>query len=119
MVPFPFSRFGQRSLWAAVFALLAASGPALSAQNSPSAADGYNPNVTGTVNTMALQPDGKIIVGGNFTAFSPNGATTPVTRNYLARLNVDGSVDTTFDPEPNGQILAVVRQPNGQILIGG
>ena len=119
MVNFPFSRFGQRSLWAALFALLAASGPVLSAQNSPSAADGYNPNVTGTVDALVLQPDGKIIVGGNFTAFAPNGATTPTVRNFLARLNVDGSVDSTFDPEPNGEVLAIARQPNGQILIGG
>src|SRR5882724_6949641 len=39
---------------------------------------------------IALQPDGKLLVGGQFTSF--NG----VPRNQIARLNVDGSVDTNF-----------------------
>ena len=48
---------------------------------------------------VVLQPDGKIIIGGNFTAF--NG----FNRHHIARLNTDGSVDTTFNPGPGGQRL--------------
>jgi uncharacterized delta-60 repeat protein len=36
------------------------------------------------------QPDGKILVGGNFTSFDSN------TRNRLVRLNSDGTEDTAF-----------------------
>jgi uncharacterized delta-60 repeat protein len=42
--------------------------------------------------SIVIQPNGKIIVGGNFTTF--NG----VTRNRIAKLNSDGTLDTTFDP---------------------
>lgn len=45
----------------------------------------------GFVRRVAIQNDGKILVGGNFTEY--NGL--PVS-NYIARLNVDGSVDNTF-----------------------
>lgn len=44
-----------------------------------------------TVYSIAIQNDGKILVGGYFTEY--NGL--PVS-NYIARLNVDGSVDNTF-----------------------
>jgi uncharacterized delta-60 repeat protein len=42
------------------------------------------------VYSLALQPDGKVILGGGFTAI--NG----VTRYRIARLNADGSVDPVF-----------------------
>src|SRR5437773_2420241 len=44
------------------------------------------------VKAVALQPDGKIIIGGDFA--SVRGAP----RNRIARLNPDGTADTTFDP---------------------
>ena len=44
-----------------------------------------------SVNALAIQPDGRILVGGNFTQF--NG-TTGV--NCIARLNANGSLDTAF-----------------------
>jgi len=54
------------------------------------AADSFQPNINGFVSTVAVQPDGKILFGGNFS--SVNG----VARSYLARLNSDGSLDPTF-----------------------
>jgi uncharacterized delta-60 repeat protein len=67
------------------------------------------------VETIALQSDGKIIIGGEFTTF--NG--TPRTR--IARLNSDGSLDTTFDPGTGatGSVLATAVQADGKIIIGG
>ena len=65
---------------------------------------------------MALQADGKILVGGDFTIFG-NGATTP--RADLARLNADGSLDASFDPGANGFVNALAVQPDGKILAGG
>jgi uncharacterized delta-60 repeat protein len=121
MVILPFFRHSRRRLWGAALALVTASGTALFGQSgTPSANDGFNPNVTGTVNVVALQPDGKILVGGTFTAFQPNGAGQPTPNcNNLARLNADGTVDNYFKPEPNGQVLAICLQPDGKILVGG
>lgn len=71
---------------------------------------------TGTpVLDLALQPDGKIIAVGDFTAM--NGTA----RNRIARLNADGSLDTSFDPGTgaDGRIYAVLLQPDGKIVVGG
>ena len=64
---------------------------------------------------MALQPDGKILIGGMFTSY--NG--TPC--NHLARLNSDGSFDNTFSigTGPNDKVSAIAVQPDGKILVGG
>ena len=79
----------------------------------------------GSVNVIKLQPDGKILIGGQFTevhGFSASG---------LARLNADGTVDTTFNPPDfysltqgsspifGGNIFAIALQPDGKILVGG
>src|SRR5262245_54504349 len=50
---------------------------------------GNGPDIPGTV-ALALQPDGKILVGGPFTLF--NG----YQREHICRLNPDGSVDLSF-----------------------
>ncbi|HWA08646.1 MAG TPA: putative Ig domain-containing protein [Opitutaceae bacterium] len=100
--------------------LLAFSPLALRAQTgTPSAADGFDPNVNGIVYALAMQPDGKVLVAGKFSAFQPNGAGTGTTRNNLARLNPDGSLDPTFNPNVNNQINVIVLQPDGKIVIGG
>jgi uncharacterized delta-60 repeat protein len=67
------------------------------------------------VYSAAIQSDGKIIVGGNFTTF--NGTT----RNYIARLNTDGSLDTSFDPGIgfNNFVNSIVIQADGKIVVGG
>jgi hypothetical protein len=51
-------------------------------------ADPFNPNANNTVFSIAVQSDGKILVGGFFTAFAPNGGAS-VTRNRIARLETD------------------------------
>ena len=48
-----------------------------------------------TVRAVTTQPDGKILFGGNFTNV------WGVARTGLARLNADGSLDTTFIPATN------------------
>ncbi|MGZ5566021.1 MAG: Calx-beta domain-containing protein [Limisphaerales bacterium] len=71
--------------------------------------------VDGTIFAMAQQADGKLIVGGDFSLF--NG----VPHGHLARLNPDGSLDATFNPDTgaNGSVRAIVVQPDGKIVIGG
>ena len=77
----------------------------------------FNPGIGANGNTfaIAIQPDGKIIVGGEFTYF--NG----VPKSGIVRLNPDGSADTGFNPGlgASGAIAGVALQPNGKIIIAG
>ncbi|HEY1849097.1 MAG TPA: delta-60 repeat domain-containing protein [Opitutaceae bacterium] len=79
----------------------------------------FNPNPNGVVYAMVWQPNGQVIIGGAFTTVQPAGASAPITRNHIARFNVDGSLDTSFDPNPDKTVLALAVEPNGQVIIGG
>jgi uncharacterized delta-60 repeat protein len=59
--------------------------------------------------------DGKLLIGGIFTSF--NGTS----RRQIARLNSNGSLDTTFDPGsgPGGEILSAAVQSDGKVLVAG
>ena len=100
-----------------LFAALLAATTAAFAQ-SPSAADGFDPNVDGNVYALAAQADGRLILGGQFATLHPSVGIA-VGRNNLARVNADGSADLGFDPNANGPVRAVLLQPDGKILIGG
>ncbi|MCC5844937.1 MAG: choice-of-anchor D domain-containing protein [Verrucomicrobia bacterium] len=76
----------------------------------------FNPDIGPTqsaVFAFVTQSDGKIMVGGNFTSISGQ------TRNRIARLNADGSLDMGFDPNASGIVYAMAVQQDGRILIGG
>jgi uncharacterized delta-60 repeat protein len=74
---------------------------------------GYGANAG--VRALAVQPDGKILVGGLFTYF--NGLFC----NHIVRLNADGSLDEGFEMGNgfDGNVLALAVQPDGGILVGG
>ena len=55
---------------------------------------------------------------GRFYNTSPNGGAT-VTRNRIARLNPDGTLDTAFNPNANSAVHAIAVQADGKILAGG
>ena len=80
--------------------------------------DGFDPGANELVQALAVQPDGKILVGGFFTTLGGGGIGTPP-RNYIGRLNPDGSLDSSFDPGANAPVLTVAVQPDGKILVGG
>ncbi|HSC75220.1 MAG TPA: thrombospondin type 3 repeat-containing protein [Pseudomonadales bacterium] len=65
--------------------------------------------------SVAIQADGKVLIGGGFTSY--NGTA----RNYIARLNSDGSLDTSFDSGTgvNNDVRVVAIQPDGKVLVGG
>jgi len=70
------------------------------------------------VNSIEIDSNGKILVGGSFTTF------TGSTQNRLIRLNSDGSKDTTFDigvgfTSVNSNIRSIVVDSDGKILVGG
>ena len=67
------------------------------------------------VYSIAIQSDGKIVVGGGFSSYNGTSA------NYIIRLNSDGSVDTSFvyGTGLNGRAKSVAIQSDGKILVGG
>jgi uncharacterized delta-60 repeat protein len=83
------------------------------------AVDGFDPHANNfIVNAIAVQPDGKILIGGDFTMLSPNGGAA-VARSYIARLNADGTLDPGFDANANGVVYSIALQADGKILVGG
>jgi len=69
-----------------------------------------------SVRTIAIQNDGKIIVGGTFTEY--NGQSMP---NMIVRLNTDGTLDPTFLSGLgfNGPVYSVKIQADEKIIVGG
>ncbi len=68
-----------------------------------------------TVAAVAVQPDGRILIGGDFTTVN----TTNKAR--LARLNADGTLDASFDSGsgPDGIVNAIAQQADGAVVVGG
>jgi uncharacterized delta-60 repeat protein len=81
---------------------------------------GFNPGAGGVypfVHSLAVQADGKILVGGLFTTLGGQP------RNHLARLNANGIVDSGFNPGAGGgeypSVYSLAVQADGKILVGG
>lgn len=81
-------------------------------------------SISGTnreVYNVLLQPDGKIIVGGNFSKYNN------VIRKGIVRINADGSPDNTFTigggiqvgNGDDGDVYEMVLQPDGKVVVGG
>lgn len=65
-----------------------------------------------SVTDMAVQPDGKILLSGDF--YREGGLTWTATR-----LNADGSNDTSFTRTETRDVYAIERLPNGSVIIAG
>ena len=66
-----------------------------------------------SVSSIALQADGKIILGGSFTTFNDQPALN------VARLNPDGSLDTSFNPALDNDVTGLALDTNGRLLVSG
>ncbi len=74
-----------------------------------------------SVRCVQVQPDGKILIGGDFSAV--NGSS----RNFITRLNADGSLDTGFANSisvggvvgPSGSVYVMALQPDNDVIVGG
>ena len=77
----------------------------------------FNPFAGTLVAAMAVQPDGKILVGGDLSSFGTGPSL--VFRENIARLNPDGTVDMSFDPGADDLVYSVSLQSDGRILVGG
>src|SRR5207237_5217046 len=70
-------------------------------------ADSFDPNANNEVDTIAVQADGKILAGGDFT--SSNGVGREGS-DWIARVGaMDGSADS-LDPERDTSVRAVTAQ---------
>lgn len=69
----------------------------------------------GGILSMALQADGKVLVGGLFEYYNGNPC------NRIARLNTDGSLDTSFLTGTGftDQVKALAVQQDNKVLVGG
>jgi uncharacterized delta-60 repeat protein len=82
-------------------------------------ADSFDPNASGgkshpDVSAIAVQSDGKIVVGGAFTNIGGQK------RNHIARLDTTTGLADSFDPSPDALgVYAIVVQTDGKILAGG
>jgi uncharacterized delta-60 repeat protein/uncharacterized repeat protein (TIGR01451 family) len=77
--------------------------------------DGVSSDINGSVRALLVQPDGRILIGGLFSAV--NGRNF----NYIARLNSDGSLDTNFNVGVgcNNNVQALALDDQLRILVGG
>jgi uncharacterized delta-60 repeat protein len=110
----------HRFLRRLAMAVLAPCGLIFSATAQPGSVDlSFNPgsSVNGTIHCLALQSDGKILIGGVFTTVNE------AVRNRVARLNTDGSTDFDFDPGSGisgvNTNFAMAVQSDGKIIVGG
>lgn len=95
----------------------------LSLTGVPDNLSDFNPNLSSNeqINSLEIEPlSNKIIIGGKFTLFNGNSA------QHLARLNTDGSFDSTFNIGTGFQLVAggssvspIKIQPDGKLIIGG
>ncbi|MBU6400518.1 MAG: hypothetical protein KGS61_09385 [Verrucomicrobia bacterium] len=78
---------------------------------------GFNPGAgaEGIVDAVCAQADDKVLLGGAFATVDT------VSRNRIARLNADGSLDSSFDPGQgaNDVVRCVASQPDDKVLLGG
>jgi len=85
-------------------------------------------NVNGLARAVAIQPDGKIVLAGDFEIELSNG--TFASDIVVARFNANGSLDLPFGTSGTGQVATdvggaansgrnVVLQPNGAIVVSG
>jgi uncharacterized delta-60 repeat protein len=73
------------------------------------AGTGFNNNAF----CVTIQPNGKILVGGEFATY--NGISIP----RIVRLNTDGTLDTTFNGSVSGIVRYIKVLEDGKILVGG
>jgi uncharacterized delta-60 repeat protein len=96
-----------------LFMAAAALLPAAARAQSP--LDGFNPGsgASEPVHAVALQADGKVLIGGQFTDVQGRP------RVGVVRLNANGTLDESFDADTNGTVSSLYVQHDGKILVGG
>ena len=73
----------------------------------------FNPGTPGTIYSLLVQPDGRIVVGGGFASLAGQ------TRSCIGRLQADGTLDLTFNPGASTTVYSLALQADGRILAAG
>jgi uncharacterized delta-60 repeat protein len=78
---------------------------------------GTGANDPSVIFAVAWQPNGKVLIGGNFTSINNTN------RSRMARLNDNGSLDAEFAPNVDGGVIvavhSIVVQLDGKVLFSG
>ncbi len=101
-----------RNAWgriAGMFILVGSMAAAISAQ---SAIDGFNAGVNDSIQRVKTLGNG-VYIAGLFTTVNGVG------RSRLARLNYDGTLDTTYNPNPNSNVTAIDFSGAKLVVVGG
>ena len=71
----------------------------------------------GEIHCVAAIPMNKLFIAGRFTHIGKKAVSAP----NIAVLQQDGGIDSSFHPSagPNGEVYAVVRQPDGKLVLFG
>ncbi|MBN8459583.1 MAG: hypothetical protein J0M04_17270 [Verrucomicrobia bacterium] len=101
-------------------AFVSATGPGITPDGYPT----WN-NGTGAVNAVALQSDGKIVIGGNLSRYQAPPAGSP--RTSLKRLNADGTFDSAFnafastlaDTQGDTEVNKIIVTTGDKMYVGG
>jgi uncharacterized delta-60 repeat protein len=75
--------------------------------------DTFNPDFDNYLMNLVVQPDGKILVGGQFTEV--NGEA----HAHIARLQPSGELDKYFFAQANDSIVSIALQADGKMILGG
>jgi hypothetical protein len=126
------TRAVARGLVVALVVLGLASVPSAGAQAATAPQEGehdvvVNPDPVDTTaqvldgNTQAVLDFGtRVIVGGKFTQVKRYSQNTVLARNHLfAYDKATGAIDTTFVPQLDGQVTALVKATDGTIYVAG
>jgi uncharacterized delta-60 repeat protein len=98
-----------RSVLAWLALVLISSGQRLCSQ----ALDTFDPSSDGSVYAIAVEPGGKLLLGGAFLHLAGQS------RSHIARIGTDGTIDATFDPGADGPVHCFAVQEDGSIVVGG
>src|SRR5205085_2244277 len=77
---------------------------------------GWNPNASGEIHSIAVQSDGKVIVGGFIFGTNSIGGQM---RNGVARLDPASGAADSWDPNADGAVFSIGFQTDGKIVVGG
>lgn len=73
----------------------------------------FNPGVNNGPVAVAVQPDGRMLLGGQFTQIGG------VARTWIGKINGDGTRETAFTTTVDDQVFCSAVQADGKLLIGG
>jgi hypothetical protein len=85
----------------------------LSPVQAQSPNDGFAPSANGAFFSLAMQANGKILVGGKFGTLGGESVA------FIGRLYPDSTLDKTFNPGANAVVNTLAVQGDGKIVVGG